>query len=140
VWDTTSIPDGKYEVMLKATDKMGNPAGEEEEDTEISEPFVIDNTPPVVSDLSFRKINGGAVEITGVAEDSASIISTLEYSVDKLEWFPLFPEDRVFDTQVEKFRFKLEGLEAGRQHLLLIRTRDFVGNTGSSELRISILN
>ncbi|MEW5946873.1 MAG: hypothetical protein AB1742_11805 [bacterium] len=134
-WDTSSIPDGKYEVKIRVTDEPGNPEGEEEEDFRISDPFIVDNTRPVVKDVKVKPAGGGA-EITGAVEDATSTVSALEYSLDDFEWKVLFPTDRIFDSQTEEFRITLKDVEPG-DHVVLIRARDFVGNVGSHEARFS---
>ncbi|MFH1540227.1 MAG: hypothetical protein ABIH66_14830 [bacterium] len=134
-WDVSTIPDGKYEVKVTVTDEPANPPGEAEEDSDISDPFIIDNTPPSIRDVSYTKLKKGGIEITGRAEDNVSIISGLQYSVDEIDWKPLLPADRIFDSQIERFRFTIDKLEPG-EHLILLRTRDFVGNPGSYDLRV----
>lgn len=136
-WNSSTIPDGKYEVKVTVTDELANPPDEVEEDFDISDPFIIDNTPPSIADVGYMKLKNNAIEITGRAEDTVSIISGLEYSVDEIDWKPLLPTDRIFDSKVEGFRFSIDELEPG-EHLILLRTRDFVGNPGSYDLKVRI--
>ncbi len=45
-WDTRSIPDGKYQVKVVASDSPDNPAPDALESARASAPFIINHTPP----------------------------------------------------------------------------------------------
>src|SRR5439155_17262983 len=91
VWDTTALPDGRYRVRVTASDAAGNAVGEERTDQATSQPFTIDNTPPVVSALA-ATARAGSVEVTGTAEDAGSGLARMEVSLDDGEWRAVVPE------------------------------------------------
>src|SRR5690606_4605011 len=67
-WKTRLVPDGRYRVRVVASDAPGNPGGMAETTRRISEPILVDNTPPTVADLSRRSVNGDLI-VTFVAKD-----------------------------------------------------------------------
>ncbi|HOX27539.1 MAG TPA: hypothetical protein PLQ76_00135 [bacterium] len=127
-WQTDSVPDGLYEIRVTASDENANTEDRAISTTAISDPFVIDRTRPTVTILDV-KADKGSFEISGAVTDVGSTITAIEYSVDKLEWEIVFPEDGLLDSDSEKFSFKLKETGAG-PHTLFVRARDAVGNTG----------
>ena len=123
-WDTSDTPDGWYRIRITATDKLSNPPGQEKKSTWITEPILVDNNKPMVKNLE----NRGNI-VTGVAEDSFSIINSLAYSLDGGDWVSIWPEGGFFDQTSEKFRITLEGLKKGK-HELVVSTTDEGGNSG----------
>jgi len=134
-WLTESVPDGQYVVRLTASDIPDNPPERARSVEKESAPFIIDNSRPVLT----ASVDAGkkTVAISGTASDDTSIISGLEYSLDNLEWRMLFPADRIFDAQTEPFRFELPGLAPGA-HSVIVRARDFVGNTFSVSVTFNV--
>ena len=78
----------------------------------------------------FKSDGEGGWTVSCGAYDATSVISSIEYSLDNLEWRKIFPEDGLLDSGEEKFVIRIEKPSPG-PHTLLIRARDFVGNTGS---------
>ena len=73
---------------VEASDELDNPGpGTLRERTE-SEPFLLDNHAPRVSDLRFA---GG--RLSGMARDELGPVSSLEYAVDGQEFLPFYPKD-----------------------------------------------
>ncbi len=68
--------------------------------------------------------------IYGIAEDSISLVTSVEYQVDSKdgEWFPCVAEDSVFNTSREPFHCSLNKLQIGT-HTIYIRSSDNRGNT-----------
>ena len=60
-WDTTSVPDGTYEVRVDATDALSNPPGGALGGVLASPPFDIDNTPPEIAFGPTRPAGGTTV-------------------------------------------------------------------------------
>lgn len=139
-WETDSLPDGKYEIRLRVSDEDSNPPARALADEKISEPFIIDHTRPevrIVSKTPIKEWNGplDAYEIEAVITDPTSPITLIEYSMNDLEWHTVFPEDQILDSRSEKVVFEVENPGPG-EHTLLLRARDFVGNTGSASAAI----
>jgi len=49
----------------------------------------------------------------------------------------IFPEDGLFDSKEETFKFKTEGLKPGT-YVLVVRVRDAAGNTGSGDVVFTV--
>ena len=96
-FDTSQLPDGEYEIRLVASDEESNP-GQGLEDVKEGVRFVVDNTSPRIS--SSPSSDGTVIRI----EDSESIITRLEYSVDAERWIPLVPMDGLADSRLEQAR------------------------------------
>ena len=52
-FDSNTVPDGRYEVRVTASDSPDNPPAIALSKARISEPFTVDNTPPRIEDLRF---------------------------------------------------------------------------------------
>ncbi len=132
-WNTGSVPDGRYQLRLVADDSPSNDAADALSDERISEPWIIDNQPPVVRGLAFGK---GA--LSGAVEDGFSPVSWIELSVDGGPWLPVFPKDGVLDGTREEFRAVLPaGLPSG-PHAVAIRAWDRAGNVGTAEIHVDL--
>lgn len=134
-FDTSIYPDDEYRIRLQAHDAAGNPKGEETEDEFISDPFRIDNTPPTISDLTVRRGEEvGEYVVTATARDDFNRLITADYSVNQGGIRGLIPEDEIFDSQEETFRFTftLDEEERGedRSHILYLRVVDRDENVG----------
>jgi hypothetical protein len=110
------------------SDRLANPPSTARQTEAISAPFLIDQTPPVVS-LSQPRRTGNATEVDVVARDAASALLRCEYSLDAGRWIPVAPDDSIADSPEERFRVRLEGLAPG-EHLVVVRAFDAAGNAG----------
>ncbi len=134
-WDGKSVEDGRYEVRVTASDARSNTTSTALTGSRISEPVVVDNTGPVVTDVTIksslennRNYKIFEVEIT----DVLSAIGKLEYTIDSNEdWVSTVPDDLVYDTTDEDFTIKIDMEENLLQgdHILTIKVADSVGNT-----------
>ncbi len=124
LWNTESVPDGKYLFKVEVSDEATNPAGRRLVDEHISAPQLVDNTKPVIKGL---EINEKKLVCRGVAEDSFSYINRIEYALDGGEWHLVPSEDGLFDQAAERFNITLANVVVGA-HVLVIRTFDALGN------------
>lgn len=132
-WPTSTIPEGRYHFKLTADDSMSNGAQDVLSDEYISVPVNIDNHPPVIKDLTFKK---GMVR--GTAQDSFSSIVAIYYSVDGGIWLPVAAKDDLFDNRKESFEFPvLPPLEPGG-HMVTVRAYDRNGNFVVKEIHMEI--
>jgi len=97
-WDSSAFPDGEYVLRVSATDAESNPPGKGLTDSLESEPFLIDNTPPVIRGLS-AGMSGNRVTITFTATDAATILTKAEYSINAAEWVFLEPSTKLSDSK-----------------------------------------
>lgn len=132
-WNTAAFSDGTYQLRVVATDLPDNTPSEALTAEDISLPFDIDNTPPVVSGLSYAREKAG-VRIDGRVADAMSAVVGLDYSLDGGEWRNLESSDGLLDSSREEFSFLLEELAPG-EHSIVVRARDRAQNIGTGRLK-----
>ncbi len=103
-WDSSSFADGWYRPRVTVTDESSNPGPEAMSGSRIGEPFLIDNSAPVVTQFA-ASIRGGRLRITFSAKDAASKIVEAEYSLDGGDWKPLSPVNGLYDSSELAFDF-----------------------------------
>ena len=97
-WDSSAFPDGEYVLRISATDSPSNPPGKGLTDSLESDPFLVDNTPPVIRNLAATG-NGNRVTITFNATDASTILTKAEYSINATEWIYLEPTTKLSDSR-----------------------------------------
>jgi hypothetical protein len=125
IWDSSTVPDGWYELRVEVSDRAANPPGEELATSRSTDSFLVDNTSPRVTNLRVRSNT-----LHGIAEDDMSPIKRLEMAMDGKEWKQVFPEDGIPDMPRESFAVPLQDLESGN-HVVLVRAFDLAGNPGT---------
>ncbi|MCK4308114.1 hypothetical protein KAW50_07825, partial [candidate division WOR-3 bacterium] len=146
-WDTVTFPDGYYLLKVVARDTPDNPPDKEERAEKITDPFLVDNTPPRVEELTYlspppsrgRIKEGGELKsmqthiIKGIARDDASEIAKIEYSLDAKDWIDIFSEDDILDSKEEPFKFTISSLSSG-EHTVVVKLTDSQGNVGTGKV------
>ncbi len=136
IWDTESVPDGKYILRIVASDFPSNPEDKALSSEKLSTPFLVDNTPPEVRELSHAASGKGKlIKISGVARDASSPLKGGEYSIDSDEWVVFFPEDSIFDSPEESFSFTIKEPSTG-EHTVAVRVTDVSDNVGVAKLTL----
>jgi hypothetical protein len=126
-WDTRTVADGRYEVKVVASDAQSNPPGQGKTASRVSDPLVIDNTPPVIGDVK-ATVQGDRATINARAVDATSIVASIEYSLDSAtDWQLVLPSNKMFDSPEEAVEFALPGLPVGT-HQVTLRATDSKGN------------
>lgn len=120
-----ALADGRYRFRLTVDDSRSNPPETARTAERISEPILLDRTPPAVSvtDIDGRR------RVRFRAVDTASPLTSAEYSVDAGAWRPVFSSDRLLDSKEEEFEIDVSGLASG-ERLVVLRVRDAAGNAG----------
>ena len=127
-WESRSVPDGIYELRITANDAKSNSPTTAKTASWISEPFIIDNTPPKIAASKTEVVNSSA-KIELAISDEFSMMASLAFTVDSSkDWISTLPDDLVFDTKNEEFTILANDLESG-DHLLCIKASDDAGNT-----------
>ncbi|MGQ9708300.1 MAG: hypothetical protein ACUVUR_05435 [bacterium] len=101
--DTRTIPDGWYRIRLVATDAFDHPDKTALSAERLSPPFIIDNTPPQISEIM---VYGNRVSWT--VKDNLSPLVACRISVNAGHWKPVEPEDGIFDEPEERFSTVIE--------------------------------
>ncbi len=123
-WDSTSFPDGEYEVRVTASDAPSNPPGEALTASLVSDPFLIDNTPPQISGLSATATSSG-LEVKFHAHDARSIIDHAEYSVNGGEWLVAVPVTKLSDSPDEEYHLAIPRSGTGEQTIAVRVTDEY---------------
>lgn len=129
-WDTTALPEGKYRVRVEASDEVANTPRDVQKHAKESGIVVVDNTPPVISELALagRKLR---LRVT----DGISTIARVEVAVDgRNELRPVAPADGIFDSTVEVVDDDLTTVVPAGAHVVTVRAYDSAGNATSREI------
>jgi outer membrane protein assembly factor BamB len=127
-WDSKTVEDGRYEIRITASDERSNSTTTKLTGTRISEPVVVDNTAPAITDY-FIGSSGKTVTLKLKVSDELTVIGKLDYTLDSnAEWKAAVPDDLVYDTTDEQFTIVLEELSVG-EHVIAVKLSDDVGNT-----------
>ena len=128
-WDSTSLSDGRYVIKVSATDKLSNPPNFAKITEKISDPFDIDNSQPIVTDITVTANEDQTYQISCTAADTSSLIQKAVYKIDSdEEWQVIFPDDGIFDSKQETLLLHTNSLPDG-EHTITIRVTDAAGNT-----------
>lgn len=137
VWDTSRVPDGYYLLKLVASDRPSRPGPDALADERVTVPVLVDNRGPSVLHLKAARNPDGSLELTGTAQDELSSITKIEVSRNSGEWEPVFPDDGLFDSPQEPFRFTTGALEPG-EHVFVFAAADANENAGSGKLVVQV--
>jgi len=129
VWDTSSVPNGRYFVRVVASDTPSNSPATALTGAMESTSFEIDNTPPTITVTSVRR-EGSRVTIAFDVRDANSSVQKADYSLDGDRWQTIYPKDGIADSRFEQFELVLDG-EAGARGLIL-RAADALNNVASA--------
>jgi hypothetical protein len=128
VWDTTSVPNGRYVVRVVATDAPSNsPATTLAGDLE-SAAFDIDNTPPVITVTSVRRDGPRTVLAFDVRDDNSAVLK-VDYSLDGDRWQAVYPKDGIADSRVEQYELGVSETPGTRG--IVLRAADALNNVTS---------
>jgi hypothetical protein len=137
-WDSSTVPDGRYEIRVLASDAPDNPPGTALSKARISEPFTVNNTPPQIEDLHWAATNRDGFRIQAALHDADGTILAAQYAIDSVEtWTALLPADGIFDSPSESLDLNIEGLSSG-EHILTLRVADSRGNTARAWLTLTV--
>jgi hypothetical protein len=126
-WDTGAFPDGEYVLRVTATDSPSNPPDQALTASLVSDPFLIDNTPPQIAKLTASATTGNKLEIRWSARDARSSIDHAEYSVNGGEWVRADPESRLSDAPDEEYRVLIDRPSPSEQ-VIAVRVSDEFDN------------
>ena len=129
VWDTTSVPNGRYVLRIVASDAPSNSPATALSGAMESSAFEIDNAPPSISVTSVRR-EGTRATIAFEVRDEHSAVQKADYSLDGDRWQTIYPKDGIADSKYEQFELALEGEAAARG--VILRATDALNNVSST--------
>jgi hypothetical protein len=91
VWDTSSVPNGRYFVRVVASIRRRTTHDRADRGHE-STSFDIDNTPPSITVTAVRR-EGSRVTIAFDVRDTNSAVQKADYSLDGDRWQTIYPKD-----------------------------------------------
>lgn len=124
VWDTTTVPDGRYSIKVAASDAASNTTdraliGERE-----SAAFDVDNSGPAILIDAARA--GAPTRVAFTVRDAISAIDRVEYAIAGGAFVAATPVDGLIDSPEERFEITLPvGVDASR---VVIRAADVMQN------------
>lgn len=129
-FDSAAFPDGDYRIRITASDSPSNTPAEAHSAEAESDPFTIDNTPPLITGL---KAASGL--ILWHAADALSTIDKAEYSLDGGDWTVVEPVTKLSDSKALDYSLALQNLAAG-EHTIAVRVTDDYENVAVDKLVI----
>ena len=124
-FDTSQLPDGRYELRLTASDEPDNPL-QPLTDVKDGVEFQVDNGSPKIA-----VTNGGGAYTVRISDD-LSPIGKVEYSLDAEKWVVLTPVDGIADSREETFRLDGKAVD-GR--FVIVRATDAFYNVSTASVR-----
>ncbi|HSY03600.1 MAG TPA: hypothetical protein VK819_15665 [Acidobacteriaceae bacterium] len=131
-FDSSLLPDGHYRLKVVASDAPSHNPGEARTGERVSDDFLIDTTPPVVTGIEARLVNG-KIHAAFTATDAISPVAHAEYSIDAGRWQYVEPLGKIADSLTEHFDFDAPlpaprpGADAPvdpREHVIALRVFD----------------
>jgi hypothetical protein len=135
--DGAALADGRYVFKIVASDAPANAADQALVGERISDPFDLDNTPPMVRAISAAVSDAGHVRVAFQADDATGRVKQADVSIDGGEWNVVAPEDGINDSGSERYGLTLSVTGKGN-HTIALRVFDTNGNVGSAQTTVSI--
>ncbi|NLW82834.1 MAG: hypothetical protein GXY41_00270 [Phycisphaerae bacterium] len=136
-WDGRTVEDGRYEVRITADDRKSNSPNTALTGSRISDPFVIDNTPPVTENDK-TEIQGNSVILRLSVRDALTVVGKVTYTVNSNEqWVSVQPDDGVYDTTLEAFTIRIDDLKSD-SNVIAVSVADDVSNTQYKTYEVEI--
>ncbi len=140
-FDATLVPDGGYQIKVVASNAPSQTPGTALTGDKISDRFVIDTTPPVISALHATDESSpcpaapcpAAFHVEFDADDAGSPLAHAEYSLDAGPWQFVAPVGTLSDSRHEHYDFRITLPAAPgptSQHLITVRAYDRYDNVG----------
>ena len=130
-WDSTAFPDGQYQVRVTVSDSPDNPPGQGLTAMMQSEPFTIDNTPPVIANLTAEPASTN-INLRFHVKDELTVLAKVEYSVDGGDWMIAEPTTRLTDSNEHDYHLLVPRPGFG-EILVAVRATDSNDNVSTEK-------
>jgi hypothetical protein len=134
--EADTLPDGKYQLKVSASDLPSNPKITALSGDLTSTVFIVDNTAPQIQ-VASQTVDNKVVSVAFRASDPVSALRRAEVSLDGKDWEVVFSVDRIVDSRVEEFEIKTEPLEPG-EHAVALRVYDSNGNVAIGKAVVTV--
>lgn len=125
----SSLPDGSHTIYIKGIDTLSNATSS----GYTSDTFTIDTAAPSASlnTTTPNPTSDNTPLLSGTANDTASLISTIEYQIDGTgaSWSFCSATDGAFDELVEAFSCNVGSTLSDGAHTMYIKTTDALSNS-----------
>jgi hypothetical protein len=129
-WDPDSVPDGEYQFKIVASDKPDNPVDMALTAARLSDPFIVDNTPPEVRELVVEVTGTGSLVLKANLVDKQSEIAAAWVKINaEKDWQYIAPADEIYDGSKEYVETVLPRPSSGPV-LISVKVKDEAGNLG----------
>lgn len=136
-WQTRHVPDGRYVLRVRASDRRNNPGDMARSATRQSSPVVVDNTSPRLTQVE-TDVDGDKARISFTARDAISPIQEAAYSLDgETPYQPILAEDMIFDSTREPCAVIIRSLSEG-SHVVTLRVLDERGNVAYRSVSLEV--
>ena len=123
-FDSTVLPDGRYDFRLIANDAEGNTEAESLTAERVTEPVIVDQTPPEIVSAE-RQADRWVV----VVRDALSPLRSAEVSIGAARWRDVATADGMLDGRSERLEIPVS--DAG---LVILRVSDAAFNSRTVDL------
>lgn len=138
-FDTDTVPDGGYRVRVVATDLPSHTPADALTGEKISDRFVVDTTPPVLSALHAGAVtttcaavhSAHCIAVDWSAQDATSPIAQAQYSIDAGPWQYVEPVGALSDARSERYSLTIplpESADPAAEHVIAVRVSDRYDN------------
>lgn len=127
-WDSELMPDGKYQIKLVAKDDLSNPPDLALTSESVSQPFVVDNTGPRVSDITLQR-DGPKTILSFSVRDDLNQVKSVDVGLNAEAWRLVYPDDGICDAKVETFTIEISE-HSVREAEIVVKAVDAVDNVG----------
>jgi hypothetical protein len=131
-FDSSLLPDGRYVFRATVSDSGSNP-DDPKSDSKLSDPVLIDNSPPRIDILKASR-EGDRFVVRLKVTDASSPIAVAAWSLEAGPWNRMVPDDGMTDSPSESYKISLK--PEARGGYLLIRAADSAGNPASVSLAV----
>ncbi len=146
-FDADLIPDGGYQIKVVASDAPSHSPGDALTGAKVSERFVVDTAPPVVSAFKAALEESACqhspcarqFRVSFDAEDAVSPINHAEYSLDAGPWQYIEPVGKLSDSRREHYDILIPAAPEAQasEHLITVRIYDRHDNAGVAKTVIA---
>ncbi len=135
-WDTTTLPDGLYQIEVIASDKPSNPVGALTAKA-ISSPFLIANALPTLT-LGAPIVNADkTVTLHGIAQTKLAFVQAVQAKTDGGDAVAASADDGLFDSTSEPWTLTLPVLSSGL-HKIEVQALDQAGNKATQTVSVRV--